>query len=90
MPSQPNSPETSTEPPPSSTPQRSAPITTPKMPRALARLQPHNSLGIKEDPPGTTRVSRHRRNRDARHPLLVNIVHMLYMNVRCVPLMDDL
>ena len=54
---------TSTEPLPSSTPEKTAPITTPKMPRVLARLQPHNPLGIKEDPPGTTtRGSRYRLN----------------------------
>ena len=63
MPSLPNSPETLTEPPPSSTPQRTIPITMPKMPRALARLQPHNPLDIKGDPLGTTtRGSRHMRN----------------------------
>ena len=43
--------------------QRDSPIAAPKMPRALARLQPHNAPGIKEAPPDTlTRGSRRRPN----------------------------
>ena len=55
----------STRPPPQATTRQALPTATPRVPRALARLLPHNAPGVNEDPPDSlTRGSRRRRNQE--------------------------